>query len=67
MSEPSESPSRVEKTDVAVTSGQYYTVKRGDTLWDIAKKYNVSVSQLKNWNNMRSVRIRPGDRIRIKN
>lgn len=25
-----------------------HTVKQGDTLWDIAKKYNTSVSQLKN-------------------
>jgi len=47
------------------TSGKYYTVKYGDTLWDIAKKYHISVSKLKRINNMRSSRIKPGDRIKI--
>jgi len=65
--QPQIAQNKVEKSEAAVTNGQYYTVKRGDTLWDIAKKYNVSVGQLQDWNNMRSVRIRPGDRIRIKN
>jgi membrane-bound lytic murein transglycosylase D len=45
--------------------GTYYTVKRGDTLWDIAKKYNISIQELRKLNNMRGSRIRPGDRIRV--
>jgi len=43
----------------------YYTVKSGDTLWDISRKYGVSIEQLKRLNNMRSVRIRPGDKIKV--
>lgn len=35
-------------TNVSVT----YTVKSGDTLWSIAKKYNVSVDSIKNANNL---------------
>ena len=41
---------------VAVTAEQpvenpvHYTVKRGDTLWDISQDYRVSVEQLKDWN-----------------
>src|SRR5699024_8079671 len=31
-----------------------HTVKGGDTLWSIAQKNNVSVSQLKSWNNLSS-------------
>jgi len=43
----------------------YYLVKRGDTLWDISKKYNISIRELKKINNMRSSSIRPGDKIKI--
>jgi membrane-bound lytic murein transglycosylase D len=41
-------------------------VRRGDTLWDIARSNGVSLSDLLIANNMKtSARIKPGDRIRI--
>ena len=46
-------------------SGTFYTVRFGDTLWDIAKKYGVSIRELKKMNKMRTSRIRPGDRIKV--
>lgn len=36
-----------------------YEVKKGDTLYEIASRYNVSVSQIKNWNRA-SNKIKPG-------
>jgi hypothetical protein len=45
--------------------GIYYTVKTGDTLWDIAKKYGVTILELRKLNKMRGSRIRPGDRLRV--
>ena len=45
--------------------GVYYTVKTGDTLWDIAKKYGVTIRELRKLNKMRGSRIRPGDRLRV--
>lgn len=33
---------------------ELYLVKRGDTLWKIAKMYGVSVEQLKSWNKLTS-------------
>lgn len=33
---------------------EIYTVKSGDTLGSIARKYNVSVSNLKKWNNLKN-------------
>lgn len=44
---------------------RFYTVRTGDTLWDIAKKYGLSIRELKKLNNKRSSRIRPGERLRI--
>jgi membrane-bound lytic murein transglycosylase D len=42
-----------------------HVVKRGDTLWDIARKYNTSIRAIKKWNNMRSNKIRPGEKLII--
>jgi membrane-bound lytic murein transglycosylase D len=53
------------KPVVNYSSGEYYTVRNGDTLWDIAKKYGLSIKELKNINNMRSSLIKPGDKIKI--
>ncbi len=44
----------------------YYTVKKGDTLSGISKKFNVSVSSIKNSNNLKSNIIVIGQTIKIK-
>ncbi len=53
------------KKMVQKETGTFYTVRFGDTLWDIAKKYGVSIKELKKMNKMRTSRIRPGDRIKV--
>lgn len=40
-----------------------YKVKYGDTLWEIAQKYNTSVSSLKSMNNISGSFIYPGQRL----
>ena len=42
-----------------------HVVKSGDTLWDIAQLYNVSIQNLKKWNNKRSNRLKPGEELKI--
>lgn len=42
-----------------------YKIKKGDTLGSIAKKFHVSVKQLKQWNNLKSDNIREGKTLRI--
>ncbi|MCY4282520.1 MAG: LysM peptidoglycan-binding domain-containing protein, partial [Gammaproteobacteria bacterium] len=43
-----------------------YTVKRGDTLWDIGKHYGVSVKQLTGWNGISSRKyLRPGQKLTL--
>ncbi|MFQ5889462.1 MAG: LysM peptidoglycan-binding domain-containing protein [Gemmatimonadota bacterium] len=41
------------------------TVRRGDTLWAIARRYNVTTRQLMAWNGLTSSLIRPGDRLTV--
>lgn len=44
-----------------------YRVRRGDTLWGIARRYNVRVGQLKSWNGLGGgSRILPGQRLRVR-
>lgn len=47
--------------------GETYVVKSGDSLWSIANKIpGVSVSNLKNWNDISSNSLKPGMRLKIK-
>lgn len=43
-----------------------YVVKKGDSLSSIAKRRKVSVAKLKQWNNLKSDRIRAGQKLRIR-
>ena len=45
----------------------YYTVKSGDTLYSIARRYGISVAQLKDWNQLTSNTIHVGDMLFIVN
>ena len=44
----------------------YYRVKKGDTLSKIAKRFGVSVKQLKRWNNLKGDLIRVGQRLKVR-
>lgn len=50
----------------AASGAIIYTVKPGDTLWEIARTHNVTVSSLRRTNGLgRRTAIHPGDRLRI--
>ena len=42
-----------------------YTVHRGDTLITIADRFGVSLAQLRRWNKLSGIRVRPGSRLRV--
>jgi len=42
-----------------------YKVRSGDTLWGIANKHNVTVANIKKWNNLKSNSLAPGKSLTI--
>jgi len=42
-----------------------YYVKKGDSLFSIAKKYNVTASDIKKWNGIKSESLKPGMKLKI--
>lgn len=49
----------------APLGSDYYTVKKGDTLWDIASKYGTTVSKLKSLNNLKSNVLQVGQTLKV--
>lgn len=47
-------------------SGRYHTVKKGDTLSSIARKYGLTVQKLKKLNGLKRDQINVGQRLRVK-
>lgn len=44
----------------------FHTISSGDTLWDIARKYGVKTSDIRQWNGIERVKyLRPGDKLKI--
>lgn len=44
---------------------QTYTVKNGDNLWEISKKFNVSIDDIKKVNNLKNKKIKVGMKLEI--
>ena len=49
-------------------SGEFitYTVKQGDSLFDIAKSYKTTIDSIVKWNSLTDTKIKPGDKLKIK-
>jgi LysM repeat protein len=52
-------------SSAATTTTDYYIVKSGDTLYSIAKKYNLSVNELKSLNNLTSNILTIGQKLKV--
>ncbi|MGN5650599.1 SH3 domain-containing protein [Bacillus sp. Brlt_9] len=48
---------------VTAKADTFHTVKSGDTLWGISNQYKVSISEIKNWNNLKNDIISSGQKL----
>ena len=61
-------PKNGRRTDDHVSGNDHaivYVVKKGDTLWDIARAHNVTAVQLRTWNKLTGKKIRVGQELLI--
>lgn len=58
--------SRATKREQAHFTEILYVVREGDTLWDIARAYNLSVEEIRRWNNIRGNLIHPDDKLLLR-
>ena len=54
-----------EKVTVNKEVSKYYKVKKGETLSEVAQKYNVALSDLKKWNKLSKNKIDQGKKLKI--
>ena len=59
---------KAQKPAAGAKSGEFitYTVKQGDSLYDLAKSYKTTKEDIMKWNNLTDTRIKPGDKLKIK-
>ncbi len=56
---------KLHSNDIVMDVPLAYIVRKGDTLWDIARIYGVGISDLKQINDLKNSRIIPGMRLRL--
>jgi membrane-bound lytic murein transglycosylase D len=65
MVSPRPTPAPQPPASTSITT-RYHTVRSGETLWAIAKKYGMSIEQLKKANGLRSDNISSGTKLKVK-
>lgn len=62
----SDEPAKTSKKKKKSSGAQYITIKSGQTLGSIAKKYGTTVRKLQQLNGLRNTKIRAGKRLRVR-
>ena len=62
---PATSARKMGEEAAPVASSREYTIRRGESLWDVSRKFKVPVAELKRWNKLNQTAVRPGQRLVI--
>ena len=55
------------KPKLTATKPTHYTVRSGDTLSSIAKRFNIKAADIKRWNGLKSEALKPGQKLVVNN
>jgi len=58
-------PQAADDSGARADAGRSHVVRRGETLWSIARRYHVTIGELKRWNHLGGEAIRPGEELRV--
>lgn len=61
-----EAANETELTPTAAPDSQYHTVKKGDTIASLSKKYGLTSAELKELNNLKAKKLRKGQQLLVK-
>ncbi len=59
--------SQTNNSDSSSLASRIHKIKEGESLWTVAKEYNVKVSDIKTWNNLKNDKVKVGQKITINN
>ena len=63
---PQAKPASKQAVKKAGTPASWYVVQNGDSMWTIAKKFSVSVDDIRQWNKLPTNKLQVGNRLRVK-
>ena len=61
-----ETANEIALTPAAASDSQYHTVKKGDTIASLSKKYGLTATELKELNNLKSKKLKKGQQLLVK-
>ena len=57
---------KINNNEPPINNTEIYIVQKGDTLWSISRKFNISVNELKQLNNLTNNLLSIGQQLKIK-